>query len=69
MADKYLKQKKEARNKRHKEKSCERKKQFTTREEALQQKGAKVYKCKFCGHWHRSLKMSNWIKKITKKIQ
>ena len=51
--NKYAKQAKEAKLKRIKKRSCEDKARFKTKDDAYQ-KGQEVYKCKFCGGWHRS---------------
>ncbi|MDE2098703.1 MAG: hypothetical protein KGL39_15725 [Patescibacteria group bacterium] len=34
-------------------KSCQRKRAYPTKELAYQ-KGQQVYRCRHCGHWHRS---------------
>lgn len=60
MADKYKHLKRKIRKDRRKEKGCTSKKSYDTKEEAFQ-KGQKTYKCKYCGKFHRSGKMSKFL--------
>lgn len=66
MADKYKHLKRKARAERRKKKSCSSKKAYETKEEAYQ-KGQTFYKCKHCGKFHRSGKMTTFIRELEKK--
>jgi transposase-like protein len=63
--NKYKHLSKEIRNERIKIKGCIDKKQFDTEKEAYQ-KGQDSYKCKHCGKWHRSGRLSKLISTIKK---
>jgi hypothetical protein len=51
--NKYGKLAKIARERSHRERSCESKRRYATKEEAYC-KNQEVYRCKYCGGWHRS---------------
>ncbi|MBK5284834.1 MAG: hypothetical protein JJE25_05495 [Bacteroidia bacterium] len=60
MSDRYKKLRREARKLRRIKKSCHDKRAFDTKEAAYQ-KGQSVYKCPYCGKWHRSGKLNQFI--------
>jgi hypothetical protein len=61
--EKYKELKEKIRSQRSKAKMCLNKRKFKTKEAAYL-KGQRVYKCKFCGKWHRSGQQARIISEI-----
>ena len=64
--NKYRKQSRVAQRRRKREKMCDRKVAFNTREDAMI-KGADVYKCQHCGRWHRTAAFHTLVNIVKKK--
>jgi hypothetical protein len=65
MCDKYKNIKRKIHKKARKVKSCLDKVFFETKQEAYQ-KNQSTYLCKYCGKWHRSGKMTEFIVETVK---
>lgn len=65
MVNKYKAQAKEARQARRR-RACERKRRYTTREDAYQQ-GQRIYQCPVCNGWHRSGELMRLVKRHGRK--
>ncbi len=70
MSNKYSQQQQAAQNLRkaqkeieNKQKACTNKTAYPTHELAIQ-KGQSAYKCEYCGFWHRTSKVSKFVRNI-----
>lgn len=48
--------------------SCTNKKRYSCKKRAAKLRHVKVYKCKFCGGWHRSEQVFRFAKRFAKKF-
>lgn len=61
--DKYIKLRNKLHKERRIEKSCKNKKSFSTKEEAIL-KNQDVYKCRYCGNFHRTTQLLKLIRLV-----